>query len=100
MNTLLSLLGASVKMDGSRVAIDTTAIRSTEAPYDLVKTMRASILVLGPLLARFGEATVSLPGGCAIGLRPVNLHLQGLQREIDLEIALFLPHSPIRVRHL
>ncbi|MEC4671311.1 MAG: UDP-N-acetylglucosamine 1-carboxyvinyltransferase [Nitrospirota bacterium] len=95
MNTLLSLLGASVKMDGSRVAIDTTAIRSTEAPYDLVKTMRASVLVLGPLLARFGEATVSLPGGCAIGLRPVNLHLQGLQK---LGATICLDHGYIRAR--
>jgi len=51
-----------------------------KAPYDLVKTMRASILVLGPLLARFGRATVSLPGGCAIGARPVNLHLEALER--------------------
>ena len=95
MNTLLSLLGASVKVDGSRVAIDTTSIRSTEAPYDLVKTMRASVLVLGPLLARFGEATVSLPGGCAIGLRPVNLHLQGLQK---LGATICLDHGYIRAR--
>lgn len=95
MNTLLSLLGASVKVDGSRVAIDTTSLRSTEAPYDLVKTMRASVLVLGPLLARFGEATVSLPGGCAIGLRPVNLHLQGLQK---LGATICLDHGYIRAR--
>ena len=95
MNTLLSLLGASVKVDGSRVAIDTTSIRSTEAPYDLVKTMRASVLVLGPLLARFGEATVSLPGGCAIGLRPVNLHLQGLQK---LGATICVDHGYIRAR--
>lgn len=95
MNTLLSLLGASVKVDGSRVAIDTTSIRSTEAPYDLVKTMRASVLVLGPLLARFGEATVSLPGGCAIGLRPVNLHLQGLQK---LGATICLDHGYIQAR--
>ena len=95
MNTLLSLLGASVKVDGSRVVIDTTSIRSTEAPYDLVKTMRASVLVLGPLLARFGEATVSLPGGCAIGLRPVNLHLQGLQK---LGATICLDHGYIRAR--
>ena len=53
--------------------------RRTDAPYDLVKTMRASILVLGPLLARHGEANVSLPGGCAIGARPVNLHVEGLE---------------------
>lgn len=95
MNTLLSLLGASVKIDGGRVAIDTTAINSTEAPYDLVKTMRASVLVLGPLLARFGEAVVSLPGGCAIGLRPVNLHLQGLQK---LGAKIHLDHGYIQAQ--
>ncbi|NKB80951.1 MAG: UDP-N-acetylglucosamine 1-carboxyvinyltransferase [Nitrospirales bacterium] len=87
LQTLLGLLGASVKTDEGRVAIDTTALQSTEAPYDLVKTMRASILVLGPLLTRFGEATVSLPGGCAIGLRPVNLHLDGL-RQLGASITL------------
>jgi UDP-N-acetylglucosamine 1-carboxyvinyltransferase len=61
------------------VTIDASQVTSPEAPYDLVKTMRASILVLGPLLARFGEATVSLPGGCAIGSRPVDQHIKGLQ---------------------
>jgi len=61
------------------VTLDASAVSSPEAPYDLVKTMRASILVLGPLLARFGEATVSLPGGCAIGSRPVDQHIKGLQ---------------------
>jgi UDP-N-acetylglucosamine 1-carboxyvinyltransferase len=61
------------------VALDARDLTSPEAPYDLVKTMRASILVLGPLLARFGEATVSLPGGCAIGSRPVDQHIKGLQ---------------------
>ena len=80
MNTLLSLLGASVKQDGHQVLINADAVQSLEAPYDLVKTMRASVLVLGPLLARFGEAMVSLPGGCAIGQRPVNLHLDGLKK--------------------
>src|SRR5205814_4267748 len=64
---------------GERVCtIDTTNVSSFEAPYDLVRTMRASIYVLGPLLARFGAARVSLPGGCAWGPRPVNLHLEGL----------------------
>ncbi|MGM9491085.1 UDP-N-acetylglucosamine 1-carboxyvinyltransferase [Ideonella sp. YS5] len=62
-----------------RITIDASDITSTQAPYDLVKTMRASILVLGPLLARFGTATVSLPGGCAIGSRPVDQHIKGLQ---------------------
>jgi len=61
------------------IEADTATINSLRAPYELVKTMRASILVLGPLLARFGEAEVSLPGGCAIGSRPVNLHIKGLQ---------------------
>jgi len=61
------------------VALDASKVTSPEAPYELVKTMRASILVLGPLLARFGEATVSLPGGCAIGSRPVDQHIKGLQ---------------------
>ncbi len=93
MNTLLSLLGASVKQDGPRVAINTESVQSLEAPYDLVKTMRASVLVLGPLLARFGEAIVSLPGGCAIGPRPVNLHLDGLKK---LGATIELEHGYIR----
>ena len=80
MLTLLSLLGVSVKREEGRVVVDATHVHSLEAPYDLVKTMRASILVLGPLLARFGEAVVSLPGGCAIGPRPVDLHLDGLRK--------------------
>src|SRR5436190_19314290 len=62
-----------------QVTIDAGRVTTPEAPYDLVKTMRASILVLGPLLARFGEATVSLPGGCAIGSRPVDQHIKGLR---------------------
>jgi UDP-N-acetylglucosamine 1-carboxyvinyltransferase len=62
-----------------RVQLQASAVTSVEAPYDLVKTMRASILVLGPLVARFGEARVSLPGGCAIGQRPVDQHIKGLQ---------------------
>jgi UDP-N-acetylglucosamine 1-carboxyvinyltransferase len=78
MVNLLSMLGMSVKMDRDQMEVTAASVSSTEAPYDLVKTMRASILVLGPLLARFGEATVSLPGGCAIGTRPVDLHLKGL----------------------
>src|SRR5206468_4367075 len=60
------------------VSLHAGEVTSREAPYDLVKTMRASILVLGPLVARFGEARVSLPGGCAIGARPINLHYKGL----------------------
>jgi len=76
---VLELLGAKVSFDGNLLTIDTRGVNSVEAPYELVKTMRASIYVLGPLLARFGRAKVSLPGGCAWGPRPVNLHLSGLQ---------------------
>ena len=76
---VLELLGAKVAFEGNLLTIDTQSVNSVEAPYELVKTMRASIYVLGPLLARFGKAKVSLPGGCAWGPRPVNLHLAGLQ---------------------
>lgn len=77
---LLGELGADVQWSGDNsVQIDAGSINNCLAPYDLVKTMRASILVLGPLLARFGHAEVSLPGGCAIGARPVDLHIQGLK---------------------
>ena len=85
---VLENLGASVDGRGNVVKIDTTNLNSFEATYDLVRTMRASVLVLGPLLARFGQARVSLPGGCAIGARPINLHLKGLAAlgaEITLE---------------
>ena len=67
-------------LSNSEVALNARAVRQLQAPYELVKTMRASFLVLGPLLARFGRARVSTPGGCAIGARPVNLHLEGLQQ--------------------
>jgi UDP-N-acetylglucosamine 1-carboxyvinyltransferase len=76
---LLAQLGVRSHREGHRVQLDASAVTSVEAPYDLVKTMRASILVLGPLVARFGEARVSLPGGCAIGQRPVDQHIKGLQ---------------------
>lgn len=77
---LLEGMGATVHTDGiSRFEINGSSINNTCAPYDLVRTMRASILVLGPTLARFGEAQVSLPGGCAIGARPVEQHLKGLE---------------------
>ena len=75
---LLSTLGARVKAENGTVRIDSGGLNSHEAPYDLVRKMRASILVLGPLLARLKKARVSLPGGCAIGARPINLHLKGL----------------------
>lgn len=77
---LLGIMGVRLVVDEKMsIEADATEITSIRAPYDLVKTMRASILVLGPLLARFGEAEVSMPGGCAIGSRPVNLHIKGLQ---------------------
>ncbi len=77
---LLAELGVGVDENGgSKLTLDARNVRSHVAPYELVKTMRASVLVLGPLLARFGDAEVSLPGGCAIGSRPVDLHIKGLQ---------------------
>jgi len=77
---LLRHLGARIESSAGRVSIDAGGISSHEAPYDLVRKMRASILVLGPLLARLKRARVSLPGGCAIGARPINLHLKGFER--------------------
>ncbi|RPI14394.1 MAG: UDP-N-acetylglucosamine 1-carboxyvinyltransferase [Lysobacterales bacterium] len=80
MIELLGRMGASVTVDERmRIEVDPRTTRETFAPYDLVKTMRAAILVLGPLVARYGSADVSLPGGCAIGARPVNIHVAGLQ---------------------
>ncbi len=76
---LLELLGCRVQRNGTELEIDSSQVHSVRAPYELVKTMRGSILLLGPLLARFGEADVSLPGGCAIGSRPVNEHIAGLE---------------------
>jgi UDP-N-acetylglucosamine 1-carboxyvinyltransferase len=80
MVTLIKNMGVGVERDEDRVRIDAAPLHFPEAPYELVKTMRASVLALGPLLARFGEATVSLPGGCAIGSRPVDQHIKGLQQ--------------------
>jgi UDP-N-acetylglucosamine 1-carboxyvinyltransferase len=86
---LLGRMGVSLTLDERmNIEIDTSTIKTFTAPYELVKTMRASILVLGPLLTRFGQAEVSLPGGCAIGTRPVDLHLRGLAAmgaEIEVE---------------
>ncbi|MEN9724812.1 MAG: UDP-N-acetylglucosamine 1-carboxyvinyltransferase [Pseudomonadota bacterium] len=76
---LLEHMGVKASRQGDKVDLDASVIHTLEAPYEMVKTMRASILVLGPLLARFGKARVSLPGGCAIGSRPVDLHIKGLQ---------------------
>jgi UDP-N-acetylglucosamine 1-carboxyvinyltransferase len=78
MAKLLQILGADVEYDSGTLTIDSSGLNNWEAPYDLVKTMRASVLVLGPLTARFGKARVSLPGGCAIGERPIDQHLKGL----------------------
>ncbi|WP_027329603.1 UDP-N-acetylglucosamine 1-carboxyvinyltransferase [Marinimicrobium agarilyticum] len=89
MLALLRCMGVGVTIDEKMcVEVDPTSINDLTAPYELVKTMRASILVLGPLLARFGEANVSFPGGCAIGSRPVDIHLRGLEAmgaEIDVD---------------
>ncbi|HEX7117061.1 MAG TPA: UDP-N-acetylglucosamine 1-carboxyvinyltransferase [Steroidobacter sp.] len=89
MIELLGRMGVSVTIaDKMRVEVDSSTLREPIAPYELVRTMRASIVVLGPLLARFGRADVSLPGGCAIGARPVNIHVAGLQAlgaEIQIE---------------
>jgi len=82
---LLGNLGAETNLEGNTLTIDTSTLTGTTATYDIVKTMRASILVLGPLLARFGRCEVSLPGGCAIGQRPVDLHLKALE-EMGAEI--------------
>jgi UDP-N-acetylglucosamine 1-carboxyvinyltransferase len=80
MQRLLVDIGSSVEVDGETVQLHTERVVSPEAPYELVKTMRASSLVLGPLVARCGTARVSLPGGCAIGARPINLHIFGLEQ--------------------
>ena len=85
---LLGRMGVRSEMTAGEVTLDASELTHLEASYDLVKTMRASILVLGPLVARFGEARVSLPGGCAIGQRPVDQHIKGLQllgAQIDIE---------------
>lgn len=80
MMKLLLNMGADAASSEGTAVIDTSGMKNFEAPYDLVKTMRASVLVLGPLVARYGRARVSLPGGCAIGARPINMHLAGLQK--------------------
>lgn len=97
MARVLERLGARVTFENHVCTIDTTGVASVEAPYDLVRTMRASIYVLGPLLARFGAARVSLPGGCAWGPRPVNLHLEGLNA---MGAALEIDHGYIVGNHV
>ncbi|MFA6902293.1 MAG: UDP-N-acetylglucosamine 1-carboxyvinyltransferase [Gallionellaceae bacterium] len=79
MRKLLQQMGVDADVQGENMTLNGENVNKLEAPYDMVKTMRASVLVLGPLVARFGEAMVSLPGGCAIGSRPVDLHIKGLQ---------------------
>src|SRR2546428_13847889 len=79
LGRLLGHMGAHVERDGATVQVDAEHVANPEAPYEMVKTMRASVLVLGPLVARFGRARVSMPGGCAIGARPIDQHLKGLQ---------------------
>ena len=88
MRKLLQQMGVAIEMSGGQMVLSAANLDKLEAPYEMVKTMRAAILVLGPLVARFGEARVSLPGGCAIGSRPVDLHIKGLQAmgaEIHIE---------------
>lgn len=88
MGRLLSNMGIGYSCKNGIAKLDTSSVNNFEAPYELVKTMRASVLVLGPLLARHGRARVSLPGGCAIGARPINFHLMGLEKmgaKINLE---------------
>ena len=80
MIKLLEIVGANVVFNGNTLEIDSTTVDNPEAPYDLVKTMRASFYILGPLMARFGRVKVSMPGGCAWGPRPVDFHLKGLER--------------------
>ncbi|MGD8725647.1 MAG: UDP-N-acetylglucosamine 1-carboxyvinyltransferase, partial [Desulfobacterales bacterium] len=93
IKALLCNLGARAEAHGDTVYVDTGRILSYEAPYDLVRKMRASILVLGPMLARLQKAIVSLPGGCAIGARPINLHLKGLAQ---LGADIHLEHGYVR----
>ena len=95
--TLLDTMGVKVTKEEDRVILDASDVASFEATYEMVKTMRASILVLGPLLARFGTARVSLPGGCAIGSRPVDLHIKGLQA---MGAAMHITHGYIQASTL
>lgn len=94
---LLDTMGVKVTRDADKVSLDAGDVTSFEATYEMVKTMRASILVLGPLLARFGSARVSLPGGCAIGSRPVDLHIKGLQA---MGAAIHITHGYIQASTL
>ena len=99
MGELLSRLGIGFESSGDEVILKTDSISSVEAKYDLVKTMRASVLVLGPLLAKMGKAVISLPGGCAIGARPINLHVMGLQK-MGAEISLSEGYVKVSAKRL
>ncbi|RAX58394.1 UDP-N-acetylglucosamine 1-carboxyvinyltransferase [Helicobacter monodelphidis] len=95
--TLLNMLGAKTHFEAGNACINTTSVNQTKAVYDIVRKMRASILVLGPLLARFGHCEVSLPGGCAIGARPVDLHLKALEKmgaTIHIESGYIIAKAP------
>lgn len=92
---IMSTMGVIFKQEGDTLLINTENITSCEAPYELVKTMRASILLLGPLIARMGKAKISLPGGCAIGARPINLHLRALT---SMGMDMYLKHGYINAR--
>ncbi|PPC87880.1 MAG: UDP-N-acetylglucosamine 1-carboxyvinyltransferase, partial [Methylotenera sp.] len=94
---LLDTMGVKIVREADKVSLDASDVQSFEATYEMVKTMRASILVLGPLLARFGTARVSLPGGCAIGSRPVDLHIKGLQA---MGAAIHITHGYIQASTL
>jgi len=95
MRKLLEQMGVKVAVQGDEMALHGAQVDKLEAPYDMVKTMRAAVLVLGPLVARFGEARVSLPGGCAIGSRPVDIHIKGLQA---MGATIFIEHGYIHAQ--
>jgi UDP-N-acetylglucosamine 1-carboxyvinyltransferase len=96
LGRILQNMGVSFERDNHDIVIDSTGLTNPEAPYDLVRTMRASVLVLGPLVARMGRARVSMPGGCAIGARPINLHLMGLEKlgaKVEIEHGYVVAHA-------
>lgn len=99
MGKLLNHLGIRFYQEGNKVVLDSRELKSVEAPYELVKTMRAGVLVLGPLIARMGFAKVSLPGGCAIGARPVNLHLMALEK-MGAEVSLSEGYAFVKAKKL
>lgn len=95
MRKLLEQMGVKVVVQGDEMTLHGAQVDKLEAPYDMVKTMRAAVLVLGPLVARFGEARVSMPGGCAIGSRPVDIHIKGLQA---MGAQIFIEHGYIHAQ--